>query len=249
MVPFVHRIFNATVKQSLGLAPGRILFGNNIRLDTNIFHFPKATDGHQTERSLSDWVDEKLNLQQLAVEIAQSTQLKAELNRFEKEGPRIHTTFPDGSFVLIDDPPSTHKQKLLLVHNGPYEVVGHLKDTYQIRNLITNQVTPIHLGKLRPFNYDRTLTDPHHIAELDDQEFRVEKILEHRGSHKNKTKMMFLVKWQGYDENSNSWEPWYDSTTKAGLRDNAVLHQYLRDHGWEKLIPKTQRNAAAAAEF
>ena len=245
MTPFVQRIFNATVKQSLGLSPGRLLFGNNIRLDTNIFHFPKATDGHQTERPLSEWVDEKLNLQQLAVEIAQSTQLTAEHKRFEKEGPRTPTTFPDGSFVLVEDPPSTHKQKLLLVHNGPYEVVGHHKDHYSIRNLITNQVIPIHLGRLRPFNYDRTLTVPHHIAELDDQEFRVEKILEHRGSHKNKTKMMFLVKWEGYDANSNSWEPWYDSTTGAGVRDNAMLHQYLRDHNWEKLIPKTQLRANA----
>jgi hypothetical protein len=30
MTPFVQRIFNATVKQSLGLSPGRLLFGNNI---------------------------------------------------------------------------------------------------------------------------------------------------------------------------------------------------------------------------
>jgi len=245
MTPFVQRIFNATVKQSLGLSPGKLLFGNNIRLDTNIFHFPKPTDGHQTERPLSDWIDEKLHLQQLAVEIAQSTQLKAEQARFEKEGPRTPTTFPTGSFVLIEDLPSTHKQKLLLVHDGPYEVVGHHKDAYQVRNLITNQVIPIHIGRLRPFNYDLQLTIPHHIAELDDQEFRVEKILEHRGSHKNKTKMMFLVKWQGYDADSNSWEPWYDPKTGAGVRDNAILHQYLRDHGWEKLIPKTQQRAAA----
>ena len=57
--------------------------------------------------------------------------------------------------------------------------------------------------------------------------------------------MMFLVKWEGYDANSNSWEPWYDSTTGAGVRDNAMLHQYLRDHNWEKLIPKTQLRANA----
>ena len=101
------------------------------------------------KHNLSLWVADKLHLQQLAVEVAQATQLEAELTRFDKEGPRVTTSFPAGSFVLVEDPPNTHKNKL--------------------------------------------------------------------------------------------WEPWYDSKTGAGLRDNAVVHAYLREQGLERLIPKTQR--------
>ena len=51
--------------------------------------------------------------------------------------------------------------------------------------------------------------------------------------------MRFLVKWLGFDDTANSWEPWYDNGT--GLRDNKVLHQYLRDRGWGYIIPKAQQ--------
>ena len=241
--PFVQRIFNSTVKESLGLAPGRILFGNNIRLDTNIFHFPELKNGAQSEQPLSQWVSDKLNLQQLAVEIAQSTQLKREQKRFEDEGPRITTTFPTGSFVLVEDPPTTNKPKLLPEHKGPFEVMGHSGDTYEVRNLVHNGIMPVHIGRLRPFHYDASVTNPYHIAMQDDQEFIVERILEHRGSPNDKTAMRFLVKWKDFPEDANSWEPWYDSRTGAGVRDNAVLHDYLRKLGLERLIPATQRNA------
>ncbi len=56
--------------------------------------------------------------------------------------------------------------------------------------------------------------------------------------------MRFLAKWADFPEEANSWEPWYDPRTKAGVRDNAVLHDYLRGLGLvEQLIPTTQRNA------
>ena len=44
--------------------------------------------------------------------------------------------------------------------------------------------------------------------------------------------MDFLVRWLGYDETEDLWLPW------SALRNNTVLHQYLRDNNMEKLIPK-----------
>ena len=45
-------------------------------------------------------------------------------------------------------------------------------------------------------------------------------------------KLEFHVKWLNYDESHNTWEPY------AALRDTAQLHEYLRLHKLEKLIPQ-----------
>jgi hypothetical protein len=39
------------------------------------------------------------------------------------------------------------------------------------------------------------------------------------------------VKWRGFEESFNSWEPW------KNLRETEMLHCYLILHGLQKLIP------------
>ena len=52
------------------------------------------------------------------------------------------------------------------------------------------------------------------------------------GDPERVTTMKFLVKWLGYDDTYNSWEPW------KNVRDVEKLHQYLRENNLSKLIPK-----------
>ncbi len=56
-------------------------------------------------------------------------------------------------------------------------------------------------------------------------EFFVEKILAHRGDVGRLKTLAFHVKWRGFDESFNSWEPWKNSMT--GLSDlwNSWQHQ------------------------
>ena len=46
--------------------------------------------------------------------------------------------------------------------------------------------------------------------------------------------MTFKVKWQGYEGHPDEFEdlPWSE------LRNNSVLHDYLRQNGMSTLIPK-----------
>jgi hypothetical protein len=239
-LPFVQRIMNAAIKEQLGVSPGRLLFGNALRLDTNILRPPREIDKNDsTGKPLQKWIAEQLMLQQTALEVARETQLEAQTKRFEKIPPVSTTSIPAGSYVLVQDPEGTNKSKLLPLHPGPYEVLSHDKDRYEVRNLVNDGVHAVHISRLRPFKYDSVKTDPYEVALQDNEEFIVEKILEHQGSIQDKTKMRFLVKWQGFSEESNSWEPWYEKG--AGLRDNAVLHDYLRERGWGFAIPKTQQ--------
>jgi hypothetical protein len=242
-LPFVQRIMNATIKEKLGVSPGHLLFGNAIRLDMNILRPPKEVVALEKEegKPLHRWLAEQLQVQQMALDVARETQLESELSRFDKLPPSLSTSIPTGSYVLLQDPEGTTKSKLLPLHNGPYEVLSHEKDRYEIRNLVDNGVKSVHISRLRPFHYDPVNTQPFEVALQDNEEFVVEKILDHRGNIHNKTQMQFLVKWQGFGEESNSWEPWYDKGT--GLRDNAKLHDYLRERKWGFIIPKAQQRA------
>ena len=79
-------------------------------------------------------------------------------------------------------------------------------------------------------------TNPRDVALRDDNEFVVEKILDHKlirgGKKTRKNDMTFLVKWEGYDAKDNTWEPW------KGVRLVDKLHDYLRLHKMASWIPK-----------
>jgi hypothetical protein len=98
--------------------------------------------------------------------------------------------------------------------------------------LITNKHEDVLLHRLHPFRYDQEFLDPKDIAMRDREEYEVQEVLDHQGDPRLKGQMKFLVKWKGYDKNHNSWEPW------KSLRLVDKLHDYLRIHKMEKLIPR-----------
>ena len=79
-----------------------------------------------------------------------------------------------------------------------------------------------HVHNLRPFAFNPTQVNPLDVAQQNEQEFVVDGILAHRGNHHRRSTMEFLVRWAGYDESSNSWEP-YKALMHVDKR-----HDYLR---------------------
>ena len=63
----------------------------------------------------------------------------------------------------------------------------------------------------------------------------MEKVLEIKGDKKRVSTLSFLVKWLGYDETYNSWEPWKD------VRETDKVHDYLRANNMANFIPKKCR--------
>ena len=88
---------------------------------------------------------------------------------------------------------------------------------------------------MKPFLFDPAITDPQDVARHDYLEFFVENILDHRGNLKLKSTIEFHIKWLGYPEVENSWEPY------SNLRDLDILHDYLKQHKLSQLIPKKFR--------
>ena len=77
-------------------------------------------------------------------------------------------------------------------------------------DLVTNKEKMYHVTQLKQFIFDAYYTDPTDIARRDYLEFYVEKILSFKGDIKRVSTLTFLVKWLGYDETHNSWEPCHE---------------------------------------
>jgi hypothetical protein len=73
------------------------------------------------------------------------------------------------------------------------------------------------------------------IITITENYFVVEEVLDHRGA--TRKNIEFFIKWQGYDNNFNSWEPWCPD-----MRDNELVNQYLIQKGLQNLILKKYRN-------
>ncbi len=113
------------------------------------------------------------------------------------------------------------------------------KDNYTIQDLVTNRTQNIHISNLRPYLYDdryaQQFAEPRIVANADRQSFDVERIISHTGNRRKKSELIFRVRWAGYIESDDTYEPW------SNLKGNAALHAYLRENHMASLIPKSYR--------
>lgn len=228
-LPLVQRIFNAEIKESLGVSPAQIIFGNAINLDRGIIlpHSNSIT----RETALSNWISNMLQIQHDIISAAKETQWIINQSHLENN-PSITTQFDINSYVLVeyDDKPPT---KLNTNLKGPLRVVNSNGNIYTLQNLVTEKNEDHHISKIRPFYYDPSQTDPILIANKDQQMVNVDSILDMKGNpHQSRSNLYFKVRWRGCTEREDTWEPY------SNLRHNSKLHEFLIRNKLRKLIPK-----------
>ncbi len=236
-LPLVQRIMNASVHSALKLSPAQLLFGNAVTLDRGIFvPHERDREGFKSKdksTELSEWAQNMLTKQAELMKIAQQSQ-KSTDDFHMSQSVGEHTEFPVNSYVLVqyrDRPPT----KFHTQWEGPLRVVNVKKNTYTLQNLVTLKTRDVHVTQLKPFRYDATEINPVDIARKEAQEFQVESILQHRGGPRRTTTLEFYVKWAGYDESYDSWEPW------ENVKDNEVLNNYLYNNKLRTHLTKEQR--------
>ena len=231
-LPLVMRILNSEEKANTGLTPAELLFGNNVDLGRRILHEP-FNKPRQASETLSEYMDELLEAQATLIKVAQEKQHKHDthhLSTFDSN----YTEFPINSYVLLILPEG-NRTKLLTTRKGPYQVINFVGSKYVIQDLMTGRNFDTHISNLVPFNFDDTRTDPVEVAMHDQQEFLVERIISHRGDPTRHKSMEFLVKWTGYPDDSNSWEPF------KNLRDNEQAIEYMNNNRLRSLIPRRHK--------
>ncbi len=239
-VPMVQRIFNATEIESIKTSPGQIIYGNSIQLDRRLFEVTK-TVAQEGPLHLSKYIDTLLQQQLHIIHLAQKHQIgKDKAHIFKKsEAVTLPTEYTIGSYVLLEYPPGGLRRgppnKLMPFLEGPFKVVNQYGTRYTLQNLLNGETRDVHVSRIRPYlsTSDTSLEKMRSIAVKDHHEFVVDTVLEHTGNPKKKSELLFKIRWQGYTEEHDSWEPW------KNLRLVDKLHDYLRNNGMAKLVPKT----------
>jgi hypothetical protein len=231
-LPMVQRIMNTVEKTTTGVTPAELILNNSVRLAPRILTPPTARDS--TSRvALSDTMDSWIQKQHTLITVAQANQLKSDYHLLVEYDPNI-TEYPVHSYVLFT-PPVGRSNKLLPRHCGPYQVMEKLESIYTIEDLVSGKRITTHIHNLRPFLFDPERTSPHTVAQHNEQEFVIESVLGHRGDRNRRSTMEFHVRWAGYGEAHDSWEPF-----KALLHTDK-LHDYLRANHMKTLIPKAHK--------
>ena len=231
-LPMVMRILNSEEKTNTGLSPAELLFGNTVDLGRRILHAPIERPRNPNE-TLTEYMENLLQQQATLIEVAQQTQLNHDTHHLSGFDPDF-TEFPINSYVLMD-PPEGKREKLSTKKKGPFQVVNFVGSKYVLQDLLTGKNFETHISNLSPFNYDTTRTDPTDVARHDEHEFLIDHIVSHRGFPARPKTMEFLVKWLGYADDANTWEPY------ASLRDTEQLITYLNANRLKRLIPKRHR--------
>ena len=227
-LPLVQRIINANISTPIGVSPAQLLFGDAVHLERGILlPHKEVTEGEE----IPLYLKRLLSTQSDLIKIAQENQLISDNQHMANSKPQ-RTEFQKGEYVLLSHP-GEKPEKMKMKLQGPYKVVESKNSSITIEDLTDHKHVTVHITNLRPYHFDPDVIDPAIIAMHDKQEFAVERILDHRGDKKIRSNLEFLVKWKGYDDESqNSWEPW------SGVRNTVQLHEYLRDNKMKSLINK-----------
>jgi len=236
-LPFVQRTLNTVVRPAIGCSPCQIIFGGAINPDVGLLDSPPQDNNEPIV--LSSYMQNLLSTQHNFVTNAQKRIEEHERKPIAKYVDPVVPDFAINSYVLVQPgqgPFQTKpKNKLEPQWRGPYIVKERNNNEYLVANMINSQTLRVHVSRLRQFVWDPQRITPFEVAMKDAHEFLVEEILDMRGNVRLKSSLEFLVRWQGYSADADSWEPY------SNLRDVAVFHRYLHTHNLDHLIPKQHK--------
>ena len=230
LIPFVFSIVNNTPKLPLAISPLSMIYGIFANYDRPLLD-PRPTG----ESNPVDYVEGLMTWQSRLIDLAEEIQSKY----YQKM--TVHTTvyrtFQEGDFVLQAKSSTGARGKLVTRWIGPKLVLARRNNdtahpVLDLFDLVTTRtveasIEDCRLMKTGWFEEPTMLQDLKKLAALDKEEYEVERVLEHRppgpirpaGSKPND--YWFKIKWAGFPDEENSWEPYSE------LKDLAPLEEYL----------------------
>lgn len=244
-IPLIQRIINTAVHSSTGYAPAQVVYGNRVNLDRNIMiPFEVA----ESSVAMPLFVQKYLEIQRKIVATAVVSQILKD-NSHRANFTKLPTEYQIGSYVLAQYPENRMGRmpptKFHTQWKGPMQVISNIGSKYTVRNLVTGKLEDYHVTALKYFTVDNEHTDPEKVAQKDYKTYITEAILDHRPKTKlrdlKRSRLQFLVKWQGYPDEQNTWEP------LGNLRRNLHVHEYMRRHKLASLIPRKLRDVGTSS--
>jgi transposase InsO family protein len=227
LLPFVQRIMNSSYNERTKISPADLLFGNSLDLSGGIYNSIRPNTPNTETQSQS--MDKMISMQSKLINISKRILEDSDKEHNSHNSASI-TEFPNNSFVLVAQR-TTPETRLHTLWRGPMKVIDHKQGEYTLLDLTTNKEKLYHSTQMRKFLFDPIRTNPTDVSRKDYLEFFIESILQHKGDPKRLSTLEFKIKWLGYDDTYNTWEPW------ANLREMEILHQYLMVHNMRQTIP------------
>jgi hypothetical protein len=245
LFPFVFSIVNNTPKLPLAISPLSMVYGIFANYDQPLLA-PHSSGVHSNPVDYVDGLMEWQNhLLDLAEEIQSKYLAKIVLANTSKKDFVDIRTFHEGDFVLQLKKSTGAVGKLLPRWLGPKLVLARQDNDPSnpmllLFDLVTSKTKQASIDDCRLFHTGwfeepTMLQDLNRLAALDKEEYEVECILEHRptGSKRNPnvkpSAYWFKVKWSGFSDEENSWEPYSE------LKSLLPLEEYLRQYPELKL--------------
>jgi len=236
-LPFVQRILNAEVVESIGVAPARLLFGEAIDLDRGILTPNRVEEYHDLNQTeLTEYTRSLIRTQRQVLQLAQEVQVNVDKKHVLERTlakKANQTEFEENSYVLVSYPDKglgpKPPNKALTPNAGPFQVVCSRNDgnEYELLNLHTGKTVLVPVTRMRQFHYDEQRTNPMAEAIKDgiaegSSLFLVERVIGHKGGGRNQplSTLEFSVRGVGFAK------PFY--VQWSDVRHNILVHEYMR---------------------
>ena len=204
---------NNAYQQSIGTTPFRITYGQNPLTPVSL-RIPKVENPIALQ--VNETLQERLQRAKKCLEAAQQRQ------KAYADQSRRPVEYKPGDEVLI----STENMKrtgigtpkFMPLWIGPFKIVKRVEPTaYELELASEMRMHDVfHVSLLKPWNAEKhgVIPIPPTLTLGEQQEFEVNKILDHREKHvshagkgKPKFRREYLVSWRGQDYSNSTWEP------------------------------------------
>jgi len=226
--------YNNSVNRSTGYTPFYMLHGFHPNTPASLLNL-RSSAAPAVDAVIKDIHDTmKLAKQNLA-----TAQMRQQVDANTK---RRHEEFLVGEKVYFSTKNLSHipaaSRKLAYKYMGPFSIIEKIGDSaYKLllpAGYTMHDVFNVSLLKRWVPTEDRLPIEPPPLYyDHGDPCYTVERIVDHKGNGKNKR---WLVKWQGYADDDNTWEP------KQNLLDPAVwelVEAYEKENAPKKRLKKT----------
>ena len=212
-LPMVQLAMNYKIRNRTLTAPFSLMYArtiNKIKDYDSKEEKDKLSSKYMTEEELLQRIDKMENIIFPATNERTKRIIEEYSKKYDKKKMMIN--IENGTHVMVRLP--NRANKLAPLYEGPYTVVRRtqggsyiLKD--EQNELLHRDYTP---SELKIVSMDESV--------IEDEYYEVEEIRDHRGTA---GKREYLVKWAGYGERANTWEP------ASNFSDPMIVNKY-----WEK---------------
>src|SRR4051812_36700374 len=206
LLPFAEFAYNNSVNTSTEFSPFKILFGQDVNTWSTVIHTTNNPEATTKTENIADIIEKvKDNLEKTRT--SQVTQYDKHHHDVQfSVGDQVLLSTKNLNLASLALAPS---RKFLPRFVGPFVITSKISPVaYKLDLPATMRIHPtFHISLLKPYTasntFPRPLPPPPDVID-DVEEYEVERII---AEQKRYNRSEFLVKWMGYPDSDNTWEP------------------------------------------